>query len=339
MSNKDFDNLEERPAEVKGVEKPKPAKDYLDEYYKTLGNGTQEYLGIKTGLVGLDKITLGLRGLIVLAGKAGQGKTTLALQLAFDACELGTPIIFYSLEMQRQEIFTKILNRLAEVRYSDILLKGRNYLDETSKETNLLGEETDSSGYFTKDEITRLKEAKTRLAKISDKFYIRSLEAGEPIINFTSLEQEINITKAEHRADKVLVVVDQLQDFEIEDFKDQYDKEGRVIRKFLEIHERTGATFVLVSHKNKTGWDANDMTSVKGSVDLVYKPQVVIVLDDPDDKKNKKNEEVELDSVIAHFGTGLKKIDLVIDKNRHGATGKIKLDFNKEYSKFSERIE
>jgi len=332
MSNKDFDNLEERSAEVKGVEKPKPAKDYLDEYYKTLGNGTQEYLGIKTGLVGLDKITLGLRGLIVLAGKAGQGKTTLALQLAFDACELGTPIIFYSLEMPRQAIFTKIINRLAEVRYSDILLKGRNYLDETSKETNLLGEETDSSGYFTKDEITRLKEAKTRLAEMSNKFYIRSLEAGEPIIDFTNLEREINLIKAEHKADKVLVVIDQLQDFEIEDFKDQYDKEGKVIREFRKINERTGATLLLVSHKNKSEWNASEMTSVKGSVDLVYKPEIVIVLDSGDEKTSK-----DIDNALAVFDGAVKKIDLVVVKNRYNKTGRIELDFNAEYSSFSPR--
>ena len=33
------------------------------------------------------------------------------------------------------------------------------------------------------------------------------------------------------------------------------------------------------------------------------------------------------------------KIDLVIDKNRYNAPSKIKLDFNGEYSSFTERVD
>lgn len=334
MSNKDFDNLEERPAEVAGVEKPKPAKEYLEEYYKTLGNGTLEYLGIKTGLDQLDKKTLGLDGLIVLGGIAGQGKTSLSLQLAFDACELGTPTIFYSLEMPKRAILTKILNRLAEVKYSDILLKGRNYLDDTKQETNLLGEETDSHKYLSKEEIERLKEAKTKLAEMSNKFYLRSRESKEAEINFESVEREINLIKAEHKADKVLVVIDHLQVFNAGDYKDQIDKEGKLITGFKGISERTGATILLISQKNKAGFTSKGLQTIKGSVDIVYLADLVMFLESEDEKQDK---EVELDSVIAHFGTGLKKIDLVIDKNRYNAPTKIELDFNGEYSKFSER--
>ena len=84
MTNPDFDNLEEKPVEVEG--KPKPTGDYLEEYYKSLGDGTLKFLGIKTGFYKLDINTLGLDGLILLAGRAGQGKTSLALQIAFNAC-------------------------------------------------------------------------------------------------------------------------------------------------------------------------------------------------------------------------------------------------------------
>jgi replicative DNA helicase len=150
MSNKDFDALPEQPVEVEG--KPEPADKFLEQYYKTLGDGTSDFLGIKTGLTELDKKTLGLGGLIVLAGKAGEGKTSLALQLAFGACELGTPTIIYSLEMGRQDVFTKILSRLAQVKYSDILLKGRPYLDETRQGKNLLS----------KDQADKLKQDKER---------------------------------------------------------------------------------------------------------------------------------------------------------------------------------
>ena len=333
MDKKDFDTLEERPVEVAGIEKPKPAGEYLEPYYKTLGDGTLELLGIKTGLAELDKKTLGLDGLIVLGGIAGQGKTSLALQLAFNACELGTPTIFYSLEMPRRAIFTKILNRLARVRYSDILLKGRQYLDETKQNKNLLGESVDFHSLLTKEQADNLKEAKGKLTKTSDKFYLRTRESKEPDITFESVEREINLIKAEHNnADKVLVVIDHLQVFNAGEYKDQIDKEGRLITGFKGITERTGATIMLISQKNKAGFTSKGLQTIKGSVDIVYLADVVMFLEGEKEK--------EQDDIIADFGgQPLKKIDLVVDKNRYNAPSKIKLDFNGEYSSFTERTD
>lgn len=338
MSNKDFDNLPEQPVAVKGVEKPKPAREFLEPYYKTLGDGTLELLGIKTGIAELDKKTLGLDGLIVLGGIAGQGKTSLALQLAFDACELGTPTIFYSLEMPKRAIFTKILNRLAQVRYSDILLKGRQYLDETRQDKNLLGEDIDFYKLLTKDQADKLKQAKEKLTKISDKFYLRSRESKEADIDFASVEQEINLIKAEHKADKVLVVIDHLQVFNAgENYKDQIDKEGKLITGFKGISERTGATIILISQKNKAGFTSRGLQTIKGSVDIVYLADVVMFLESDEEKKSQDNGK-ELDSITAAFGGQvLKRIDLVIDKNRYNAPCKIELDFNGEYSSFTTR--
>ena len=338
MSNKDFDNLPEQPVAVKGIEKPKPAREFLEPYYKTLGDGTLDLLGIKTGIAELDKKTLGLDGLIVLGGIAGQGKTSLALQLAFDACELGTPTIFYSLEMPKRAIFTKILNRLAQVKYSDILLKGRQYLDETRQDKNLLGESVDFYSLLTKDQADKLKEAKEKLTKASDKFYLRSRESKEADIDFASVEQEINLIKAEHKADKVLVVIDHLQVFNAgENYKDQIDKEGKLITGFKGISERTGATIILISQKNKAGFTSRGLQTIKGSVDIVYLADVVMFLESDEEKKSQDNSK-ELDSIIATFGGQvLKRIDLVIDKNRYNAPCTIQLDFNGEYSSFTTR--
>lgn len=338
MSNKDFDNLPEQPVAVKGLEKPKPAGEFLEPYYKTLGDGTLELLGIKTGIAELDKKTLGLDGLIVLGGIAGQGKTSLALQLAFDACELGTPTIFYSLEMPKRAIFTKILNRLAQVKYSDILLKGRQYLDETRQDKSLLGESVDIYSLLTKEQADKLKTAKEKLTNTSDKFYLRSRESQEADITFESVEREINLIKAEHKADKVLVVIDHLQVFNAgENYKDQIDKEGKLITGFKGISERTGATIILISQKNKAGFTSRGLQTIKGSVDIVYLADVVMFLESDEEKTNKDNGK-ELDSIIATFGGQvLKRIDLVIDKNRYNAPCKIELDFNGEYSSFSVR--
>jgi len=333
MSNitNNFDNLPEELVEVTGIQKPRPVKEFLQSYYKTLGDGKQELLGIRTGIEELDRKTLGLDGLMVLGGIAGQGKTSLALQIAFSVCELETPAIFYSLEMSRRAILTKILSRLALVKYEDIILKGRYYLDETVQYKNLLNEEIEFNRLLSKDQINGLNNAKERLNKASDKFYLRTRENQEPDINLESVEQEINLVKAEHGTDKVMVVIDHLQVFNLENYKDQIDKENKLITGFKGISERTGAAILLISQKNKAGFTTRGLQTIKGSVDIVYLADIVMFLE----KENNGN---DLDTVIASYGnTNNRQIDLIIDKNRYNAPGKIELDFNGEYSSFTVR--
>jgi len=320
-----LNNLPERLVEVEGIEKLKPAKDYLKAYYKTLGEGSIKYLGIRTGFSELDQKTLGLDGLIVLGGIAGQGKTSLALQLATGACELGTPTIFYSLEMPRRAIFTKILSRLAGVEYSKILLKGRPYLDGSWEQNE---ENIDANGLLSRGEAEKLKEAKERLTKMSSNFYIRTRESGEQEVTLESVEKEIKLVKAEHNVKRVLVFVDHLQVFNIADYRDQTDKESRLIMGFKGISERTEATIILISQKNKAGFTSKGLQTIKGSVDIVYLADVVMFLEGDGEKENKND-----DLLIVAEQT--KHVDLVIDKNRYNAPCKIELHFVGAYSEFT----
>ena len=319
---KDFHILPEETVEIEG--KPRPASKFLDDYYRTLGDGTLELLGIKTGFEKLNKVTLGLDGLIVLGGIAGAGKTSLALQLAFDASDTGTPTLFYSLEMPRRAILTKILNRLAEVRYSDILLKGRQYL------TDAQGEKLLSA-----DEANRLKAGKKLLEAIGDKFYLRTRERDEADITFERVEQEINFIKADHKAERVFVVIDHLQVFNAGDYKDQIDKESKLITNFEGISKRTGAVILLISQKNKAGFTSKGLQTIKGSVDIVYLADVVMFLESEDETTKEQDEQIN--NIIEVFGGGVvKHIDLLIAKNRYNAPTKIKMEFNGEHSKFIE---
>jgi replicative DNA helicase len=322
---KDFDALPEQVIDIEG--KPKATSEFLAEYYQTLGNGTLELLGIKTDLAGLDKATLGLDGLIVLGGIAGAGKTSLALQLAVGACDLGTPTLFYSLEMPRRAILTKILNRLAKVRYSDILLKGGQYLG--NKQTGQYG--------LAQDQIQKLNTGKQVLEAIGKKFYLRTRERDEAEINFDSVEQEINFIKAEHKAERVFVVIDHLQVFSVDKYSDQIDKEGKLITGFKGISERTGAVILLISQKNKAGFTSRGLQTIKGSVDIVYLADVVMFLETISERQKQGEPSEEQENIIAHFNAVVaNSIDLVIDKNRYNAPRTIKLNFNGEYSDFSE---
>lgn len=319
---KNFDDLPEQIIDIK--DKPRPATDFLNDYYQSLGNGESELLGISTGFKALDKATLGLDGLIVLGGIAGQGKTSLALQLACNACDTGTPTIFYSLEMPRRAILTKLLNRIAKVKYSDILLKGKKYL--TKDETGQAEQTGQDRKLLSEREAENLKAGKEALKAIGTEFYIRSRERGEAEINFSTVEQEIEYLKALHSKQRILVVIDHLQVFNVDDYKDQIDKEGKLITGFKVITERTGATIVLISQKNKQGFTSKGLQTLKGSVDIVYLADIVMTLE--------SKQEAEGNNI---YDNQTKEIDLIIQKNRYNAPTTIKLELNGEYSEFTEK--
>ena len=52
----------------------------LEHYKAQLGDGTKEFRGLSTGYDYIDKLISGLDRFILLAGRSGAGKTTLALQ-------------------------------------------------------------------------------------------------------------------------------------------------------------------------------------------------------------------------------------------------------------------
>lgn len=322
---------------------PKPTSDYLEEYIESLGDGTKNLIGIETGLGQLDKATLGLDGLIVLGGIAGKGKTSLALQLALDACVKGTPIIFYSLEMPRRAVITKLLSRLAKISYSDILLAGRHYLADTLPK-NLLGENLDTKGYFTREGFERLKKAKAEIAKVGKDFYIRDksdkgADGKYREMTLDAVEQEVNLIKAKTKADKLMVVVDHLQVFKVDSYRDQIDKEGLLINGFKELNERTGATVLLISQKNKAGFTSSGLEAIKGSVDITYLADLVLMLDtkeEKDGRKGKKDYGGEVFTDLPQPFNLTQQVDLVITKNRYNAPKVIKLNFNGKFADFTE---
>ena len=68
---------------------------------------------IKTGFNTLDEMLGGglASGLNVLGAKPGSGKTSLVLQMAEHFSSRGVPVLYFSLEMSRNQINAKSLNR------------------------------------------------------------------------------------------------------------------------------------------------------------------------------------------------------------------------------------
>lgn len=328
-----FEALPEETITPAGLRPAKPSSIYLTDYAKSLGDGTRPLVGIPTGLSKLDRQTLGLDGLTILAGIPGKGKTSLALQMAFNACASGAPVLFYSLEMPRRAIYTKILSRLARVSYTDLLLKGRPYLDPDCPQPD-----TPERCLSVKPEA--LTAARIQLGEIAGRFYVIDKTDGE--LDAERLEAQVAWAQTE-QGGRALVVIDHLQIFPTGgvSFNGIKDKIDYLVAAFEGVKERTGAALLVISQKNRGGYYGKGLETLMGSAQIEYTADTVLLLDskqEQDERERRKSgaEKSELDELMS-YAKPEEAIELVIAKQRYNAPGTVPLSFNGSYSEFKER--
>lgn len=93
----------------------------LDSWMKEIGNKDQP-LGMFTGFSKLDSIVRGFRPgeLIVIGGRTGTGKTTLAWNIGNNLAKRGVPVGAFSMEMKAKELLGRILASDTGINTNDI---------------------------------------------------------------------------------------------------------------------------------------------------------------------------------------------------------------------------
>lgn len=135
---------EDKLLKVANIERPTAtalsdiAVNVLREAYARKQNGGR-LLGISTGLMALDKVTGGLKDsdLIILAARPSMGKTALALNIALNAARR-VPVLMFSLEMSTSQLGQRMLAITSGVEASKI--QTGNY-DDAEQEKLLDGAE------------------------------------------------------------------------------------------------------------------------------------------------------------------------------------------------------
>lgn len=94
--------------------------DYMPAFEQMLDEPRAVW-GIPTAL-DLDKYTGGLIGgdEWIIAGRPGKGKTSLAMQTAFEVAQRGYGVVVFSLEMARRQYMLRLLSTLGNVNAEDI---------------------------------------------------------------------------------------------------------------------------------------------------------------------------------------------------------------------------
>ncbi len=91
--------------------------DIMSHLQNISGPNRKDYLGIPTGFSYLDKKLggMGRSDLIILAARPGMGKTSLALNIATHVARQNTPVVIFSLEMNKEQLAGRILASEAQV--------------------------------------------------------------------------------------------------------------------------------------------------------------------------------------------------------------------------------
>lgn len=103
-------NLELDPEEAQyGVVR---VVDHIKDVFRNPG----KFDGFQYGIPALDKYTeLRKNDLIICAARPGRGKTALMIDVAYRVALSGTPVYLFSMEMTRDQVWMRLLSRVAQV--------------------------------------------------------------------------------------------------------------------------------------------------------------------------------------------------------------------------------
>lgn len=242
---------------------PVPVKDQLDGYIASLGKGDRKFEGLETGIKEFDELIGGLSRFVLVAGMAGVGKSTFAAQIALGVIEKEKqPVIYFSFEMAKRDMISMLLQNVSKKLFrNDLELRGNDPTLEKTKQEEII-------------------KAFAGLKKYADKLYVldaRDEPEGEQS-KIHWIEEQIEIVKAYHRTDNILVILDSVQDI-VPIEANQTQAEAKTAQEIVALQHRTNATIVAIAQKNKAGVSGGGgYESVMGSVGFVHKPTTVLEL-------------------------------------------------------------
>lgn len=312
-----LDSAEQKIYDVrqgKGVRGPAKIGDILindvfDKLEKLSSDNKDEYKGSSTGFVDLDKATTGLNksDLVIVGARPAMGKTSFALNMATNMALKGKKILFFSLEMQNEQLAERVLSTQARV-LSTKMRTGEisdDEWDRIGKTTALLSK---TELYFDDTSDMTVPEMKSRVRRL------RGVDAV--FIDYLQLMKSRN--RAESRTQEVTEITRNL----------------KLMAKDLNIPvvvlaQLSRATEVRgKSHKPQLS-DLRESGSIEQDADIV----IMLYRDEyyGDDKEDDDDDGQE-----ERTKPNVNEVELIIAKNRHGPTTTVKAMWNGDYTLFSD---
>lgn len=281
---------------------------------------------VSTGFPELDRnLNGGLsNGLYVLGAVPGLGKSTLALQIAYNLSSQGIPVLYFALEMNRAWITAKsicradfMLNHRPGIRASDLL--------DAKRAQN-----------FSEMEWSQIDRAREQIKKEGANFYL--YEQGPDLSHIGHIQEHIQAFQAANRqryANRpLMVVVDYLQILAPRDTSLRASDKQIVddnVRELCKIRDQQQVIILLISALNRISYNrAITLESFKESGSIEYSADVIMGMQYQEiEKKNFSLETAKAQSP--------RELELTLLKMRYGQDGiRIPLHFYSECSCFQQ---
>lgn len=279
--------------------------DILDTHMQMVETRSQTdgfVTGLSTGFVGLDKITTGLHegNLIILAARPAMGKTALALNIAkYVATMERKPSIIFSLEMSAEELIERMVA-------SEGMVPGYHL----------------KTGNLSTDEWKRLVQAQSNLYDtpifVDDTAGIRISEIRS---NARKLAQEMGGLG--------VIIIDYLQLITGAKGENRQQIVSEISRELKILAKDLRVPVIALSQLSRSVEQRQDkrpmLSDLRESGSIEQDADIVAFL-----YRDAYYQKKQADSQEANNVT-----ELILEKNRHGSLGTVKLYFHMEYTKFS----
>ena len=253
--------------------------------------------GIETGLVDLDRMINGLnkQEMIVVAARPGQGKTTLANNIAINVAKKNKYVAIFNLEMSKEQIFEKILSNVSMVECSKI-----------------------SNGSLSKEDYLRLGKGENTLVGLSDnmKVYDRTLKIDSILAKAKKL-------KKQGRLD--VLIIDYLQLVEGDKKQSREQEVSSISRKLKQLSKELNISVIALSQLSRAPEQRADHRPILSDLresGAIEQDSDVIIFCYRDEYYNAETEEKNI-------------MEMIIGKNRNGAPGVVKTAWVPQYQRIS----
>lgn len=273
-----------------------------DRLGKLTGEDKDKYKGIPTGFGTLDKCITGLNrsDFILIGARPAMGKTSFALNLASNVTmKAKKKCVFFSLEMTKEQLAERLLASQAGVP-STKLRTGELDDDEWRRLGNAAGQFTDVELYLDDTSTITVPEIKSRIRRMKDVDII--------MIDYLGLVKPS--TRKENRVQEVSEITRQL----------------KMLAKDLNIPVICCAQLAR-STEGRGKNHKPQLSDLRESGSIEQDADIVMFLYREEYYKSELDEDKQDEVDENHT-------ELIVAKNRHGATTTIEMTFDKEFTRF-----
>lgn len=283
------------------------------QHLEDLSNPDSAAWGHRSGLQSLDRKLRGLRPgkMIVIAGRPGDGKTSLALNIATAVARKRVPVGVFSVEMDEDEMMLSLISAEARVNIEDL-----------------------ADQKFSQDDWKRVSEA-TELFRDIPLFTDYSTELSPITLRAKARQMQL-------RHGLGLVIVDYVQLMQgiptAKKHENEHEKLTGISRAIKLLAKDLAVPIVVCCQLNRAPEARSDgrpqLGDLRGSGSLEQDADVALLIHDPSKTPKKKSGFKRRTADVVEEEIQRGAVELIIAKNRGLSTGSVRVLFRKEHVRF-----